>query len=100
MSQITFTQYVNGGTNDGAEVELQVGWDKPLQRFYAVAERADNGDLLYCNLDDRSVPRDPDEQLAHFAIKLNGVGLSLPSRAVRIAKEHRQRDAVNEAVHL
>jgi len=67
---------------DGRPVEVLMGWDKPLRRYYLVIDFPDSEcDVpLYSNLNDPAATRDG--TLSYFVAKAKMLGLTLPTAIV------------------
>jgi len=69
----------------GQPVSILMGWDRPMQRFFMVIELEKAEGIVYSNLDDPDLGSDgglPDS-LAHFAEKLDELGLSVPALMIQ-----------------
>ena len=99
---------------DGREVTIQIGWDKPLREFYAVAEvkasasgnvcasepESDDEAYLYSNLADMDLapfgPKAP--TLDYFVEKLKSLGVSLPDSVIVAVRKDGENNVVNRFV--
>ncbi len=77
---ITNTRAAKAGN---VEVEVTMGWDPQLQRFYFVVEDPESDDdfPMYSNLDDRDLVKDPSkyQDLDYFKAKAETLGLTIPA---------------------
>lgn len=82
-------------------IEIQLGWDRPMQWFYAVVSPVDVrhndlGDPLYSNLDDSQAPA---QDLGYFVrLVYERFGVELPRQMVNAVNEDRQANAVSREV--
>lgn len=77
--------YYDTQTSSGRNVQVLMGWDRPLQQFFLVVEDMDQSDEeqdphLYSNLDDAGSLGLTD--LGYFLNKLKELGITIPERMV------------------
>lgn len=90
-------------THGGEEIEVAMGWDRPMGHFYLTVERlpakgsqiADEESFLYSNLQDPQLPRGGSPSLQYFRNKLKELGIVVPQSLFSEA----QRDADNQVVN-
>lgn len=75
--------YSSTGIYQEAIVEITMGWDPVLNRFFLVVEEIDGDDEvpLYSNLDDKELDADPKkyQSLDYFKAKLTSLKLNAPA---------------------
>lgn len=95
MSQHTFTSE----TNCSQFVEVQIGWDKPMQQYYCVISPLDDkgelDDPLYSNLYEK-YPATLD--LSYFIKICNDYGVSVSKTVVDAVKQDKKDNIVNNKI--
>lgn len=88
-------------TSKGTFVEVQMGWDRPLQQYNCVVSPlndTDLGDPLYSNLDDEGNANG--QSVVYFLeILADRYGISLPNDMIAAVYEDRAQNRVNRVVH-
>lgn len=80
---------------DGIIYTVQIGWDKPLQRFYLMIDNAENDnseDYFYSNLEDRQCKH----TLEYFASVLEQNDISIPEGLLDAVEKDRINNTVNK----
>lgn len=86
----------------GGQVQVQLGWDKPMREFYLVifaepGTQCDNDEgIVYSNLDDS---RSRGKELDYFKTITRDLGLPVPDVMWRAAYHDREINAVNKIVY-
>lgn len=104
------SQHIYPARVDGHGVQVQIGWDKPMQEFYLVIEYdtpipdlANRGEVLeylYSNLSDMVLRLKPERatDLGYFAQVLAGLGLPPIESVMNEVRRDRMHNAVNRVV--
>jgi hypothetical protein len=82
------SQHVIELEHKGKEIEVLIGWDRPLQRFFLVIEEIESEDVepdeeyIYSNLNDSNLPDGCDEytNLEYFKGILQMLGIEIPQQ--------------------
>lgn len=85
---------------DGRALEVQIGWDRPLQYFYLVVEDpgSTSDSPVYSNLDDPVCARNPRVPLEHFIKRLGELGIELPNAILEEVRRDCAGDVGNRVV--
>ena len=75
-------------TANGKKVEVQIGWDKPLQRFYMcifeIDENGDDIDTIYSNLNE---PNPEVLSVEYFTGAARSYGVEIPAEVIAQVKQ-------------
>lgn len=92
MSKHIFT-----GVIGEAGIEVQMGWDRPLQRYYLLVERNGRDEPLYDSIGDPRARTCQD--LCYFRDVLAGLNVVVPRDLTAQVLRDKMRDTVNRVVH-
>lgn len=80
------SQHLFPTTHAGRQVQVTMGWDRPLQGFFMLIEfqEAKDGDYLYLNLDDESLEKHGGlpPTLEPFLSKLDELHIQVPEQMI------------------
>lgn len=93
MSQIIFRSL----DKDRNPVEVQTGWDKPLQYVHFTVFSVPGDDVIYSELD---FPNAFSMTVQNVIEKLNTLGIEYPEILPTMLTDHKMRNAGNERVVL
>lgn len=86
---------------NGQPVEVQMGWDRPLQGFYLLVEKDidlhDEPDYLYSTINDDSLRLSlgTSKEISYLIEVLKGLGIAVPEKMIERVIKDRQNNAVN-----
>ena len=96
------SQHIYKATVRGAEVTVQMGWDKPMRGFYAVVEAPEGSsqDYLYSNLDDPRLAANGglSDSLDYIVEALSRLGIAVPAVLVKEVSSDKLNNVVNRVV--
>lgn len=94
------SQHFYNADVDGLPVLVQMGWDKPLQRFYLVVFRVEEDgeadDVLYSNIDDCGAQAV--QALGYFVSLLDQIGIQVPAAILAEVEHDKRYNLVNRVV--
>lgn len=96
------SQHIYRTAVGGDELTVQIGWDKPLQGFYAVVEGTEGSanDYLYSNLSDARLAANYGmaDTLDYLVEALAKLGIAVPAVIVKEVSSDKMRNVVNRVV--
>ena len=97
------SQHIYRATDSqGAELTVQIGWDKPLQGFYAVVEAPEGSDddYLYSNLNDPLLAANfgMADTLDYLVEALAKLGIAVPAVIIKEVSSDKMHNVVNRVV--
>jgi hypothetical protein len=97
------SQHIYKTEYQGRPIEVQIGWDRPLQGFYMVIDWLDADDnedeYLYSNLDDLTLPSTHPNELSCFLAQLSRLGIVVPQKMLQAVISDQQENAGNKIVY-